>query len=83
MVWQLDRLGRNLPNLGQIVAKLVRSGISFESLAEKNETGSAAGKLVSRFFAALTEFKRSLILERTRAELAAACARGRSAGRMA
>ena len=81
VVWRLDRLGRSLPDLVQIVADLERSGISFESLTEKIETGSAAGKLVFHVFAALAEFERSLIRERTHAGLAAARARGRSGGR--
>ena len=61
--------------------KALRSGDSFESLTEKIETGSAAGKLVFHVFAALAEFERSLIRERTQAGLAAARARGRSGGR--
>lgn len=81
VVSRLDRLGRNLSDLVQIVADLERSGISFESIAEKIETGSAAGKLVFHVFAALAEFERSLIRERTRAGLEAARARGRSGGR--
>ncbi|WP_215763846.1 recombinase family protein [Gluconobacter sp. P1D12_c] len=81
VVWRLDRLGRNMPDLVHIVADLERSGVSFESLNEKIETGSAAGKLVFHVFAALAEFERSLIRERTRAGLAAARARGRSGGR--
>ncbi len=81
VVWRLDRLGRSLPDLVQIVTELERSGICFESLTEKIETGSAAGKLVFHVFAALAEFERSLIRERTRAGLAAARARGRSGGR--
>lgn len=81
VVWRLDRLGRNLPDLVQVVADLERSGVSFESLNENIETGSAAGKLVFHVFAALAEFVRSLIRERTRAGLAVARARGRSGGR--
>lgn len=81
VVWRLDRLGRSLPDLVQIVAELERSGIGFESLTEKIETNSAAGKLVFHVFAALAEFERSLIRERTHAGLAAARARGRSGGR--
>lgn len=81
VVWRLDRLGRNLSDLVQIVADLERSGISFESIAEEIETGSAAGKQVFHVFAALAEFERSLIRERTRAGLDAARARGRSGGR--
>jgi DNA invertase Pin-like site-specific DNA recombinase len=81
VVWRLDRLGRSLPDLVQIVSQLESSGISFESLTEKIETTSATGKLVFHVFAALAEFERSLIRERTCAGLASARARGRSGGR--
>ncbi|MES2832476.1 MAG: recombinase family protein [Pseudomonadota bacterium] len=81
VVWRLDRLGRSLPDLVQIVAELERDGIGFESMTEKIETGSAAGKLVFHVFAALAEFERNLIRERTHAGLAAARARGRKGGR--
>lgn len=80
-VWRLDRLGRSLPDLVQIVAGLEARGVGFESLQEKIETGSAGGKLVFHLFAALAEFERNLIQERTRAGLAAARARGRKGGR--
>jgi DNA invertase Pin-like site-specific DNA recombinase len=81
MVWRLDRLGRSLPDLVRIVGELEKKGVSFESLTEKIETGSAAGKLVFHVFAALAEFERNLIRERTRAGLVAARARGRAGGR--
>lgn len=81
VVWRLDRLGRSLPDLVKIVAELERDGIGFESLTEKIETGSAAGKLIFHVFAALAEFERNLIRERTHAGLAAARARGRKGGR--
>lgn len=81
MVWRLDRLGRSLPDLVEIVAALEKGDIQFESLSEKIETGNAAGKLVFHVFAALAEFERNLIRERTRAGLAAARARGRKGGR--
>lgn len=81
VVWRLDRLGRSLPDLVQIVADLEQQGVGFESLAEKIETGSAAGKLVFHVFAALAEFERGLIRERTQAGLASARARGRVGGR--
>jgi len=81
VVWRLDRLGRSLPDLVQIIADLEQRGIGFESLTEKIETSSAAGKLVFHVFGALAEFERSLIRERTQAGLAAARARGRAGGR--
>lgn len=81
VVWRLDRLGRSLPDLVKIVSELEQRGIGFESLAEKIETDSAAGKLVFHVFAALAEFERGLIRERTHAGLAAARARGRMGGR--
>jgi DNA invertase Pin-like site-specific DNA recombinase len=81
VVWRLDRLGRSLPDLVRIVAELERDGVGFESLTEKIETGSASGKLVFHVFAALSEFERNLIRERTHAGLAAARARGRAGGR--
>jgi DNA invertase Pin-like site-specific DNA recombinase len=70
-----------LPDLVRIVAELERDSIGFESLTEKIETGSAAGKLVFHVFAALSEFERNLIRERTQAGLVAARARGRAGGR--
>lgn len=81
VVWRLDRLGRSLSDLVQIVAELEKRGVYFESLTEKIETGSASGKLQFHVFAALAEFERGLIRERTQAGLAAARARGRAGGR--
>ncbi len=78
VVWRLDRLGRSLHDLVQIVAELEQRGVHFESLTEKIETGSASGKLQFHVFAALAEFERGLIRERTQAGLAAARARGRA-----
>lgn len=81
VVWRLDRLGRSLLDLVKIVGDLEQAGIGFESLMEQIETSSAAGKLVFHVFAALAEFERSLIRERTKAGLASARARGRMGGR--
>ncbi len=81
VVWRLDRLGRSLSDLVRIVSDLECRGVGFESLSERIETSSAAGKLVFHVFAALAEFERSLIRERTRAGLAAARARGKKGGR--
>ncbi|MNJ26972.1 DNA-invertase hin [compost metagenome] len=81
VVWRLDRLGRSLPDLVGIVSRLEQEGVGFESINERIETTSAAGKLIFHVFAALAEFERNLIRERTRAGLAAARARGRRGGR--
>ncbi|EHG7581292.1 recombinase family protein [Citrobacter sedlakii] len=83
VVWWLDRLGRSLSDLVQIVAEFEKRGVYFESLTEKIETGSASGKLQFHVFAALAEFEHGLICERTHAGLAAARARarGRAVGR--
>lgn len=81
VVWRLDRLGRSLSDLVKIIGDLEREGITFESLSEKIDTGSASGKLQFHVFAALAEFERSLIRERTLAGLSAARARGRVGGR--
>lgn len=80
-VQRLDRLGRSLPELVQIVTDLAERGIAFESLAERIDTGSAAGELVFHIFASLAQFERQLIRERTKAGLQAARARGRMGGR--
>jgi DNA invertase Pin-like site-specific DNA recombinase len=83
VVWRLDRLGRNLADLVRLIAELETRRIHFESLTEKIETHSPAGKLVFHVFAALAEFERNLIRERTVAGLKAARARGRRGGRPA
>lgn len=83
VVWRLDRLGRNLADLVRLIAELETRQIHFESLTEKIETRSPAGKLVFHVFAALAEFERNLIRERTLAGLNAARARGRKGGRPA
>lgn len=81
IVWRLDRLGRSMPDLVDIVTSIEKRGIGFESISEKIETSSAAGKLIFHVFASLAEFERNLIRERTRAGLDAARARGRLGGR--
>jgi DNA invertase Pin-like site-specific DNA recombinase len=83
VIWRLDRLGRSLTDLVQIVSDLEHRGVGLESINEKIDTSTAAGKLVYHVFAALAEFERNLIRERTRAGLDAARARGRKGGRKA
>lgn len=81
VVWRLDRLGRSLTDLVEIVQGLEGRGVGFQSLTESIDTTNAGGKLVFHVFAALAEFERNLIRERTIAGLAAARARGRKGGR--
>src|ERR1700679_1003686 len=81
VVWRLDRLGRSLRDLIQLTQDLQGRGIGLESLTEKIDTVSTTGKLVFHVFAALAEFERNLIRERTLAGLKAARARGRRGGR--
>jgi DNA invertase Pin-like site-specific DNA recombinase len=81
MVWRLDRLGRSLRDLLEIVNSLQKRKVTFVSLKERFDTGTAAGRLIFHFFASLTQFERELIRERTVAGLTAARARGRLGGR--
>jgi DNA invertase Pin-like site-specific DNA recombinase len=80
IVWKLDRLGRNLHHLVGTVHDLMERQVGFRVLAGQGaniDTTTANGKLVFGIFAALTEFERELIRERTLAGLASARARGR------
>jgi len=81
IVWRLDRLGRALRDLIEIVEKLARRRVEFVSLTENLDTASAGGRLVFHMFAAMAEFERCLIRERTCAGLQAALARGERLGR--
>lgn len=83
VVWKLDRLGRNLRHLVNTVHDLEKRGIGFKVLSGHGasiDTTTPAGKLVFGIFAALAEFERELISERTKAGLASARARGRKGG---
>jgi DNA invertase Pin-like site-specific DNA recombinase len=81
VVWKLDRLGRSLSHLIETVRALEARGIGFKSLRENIDTTTSGGKLVFHLFAALAEFERDIIRERTAAGLVAARARGRKGGR--
>jgi len=81
VVWRLDRLGRSLKNLIEIMGILESRKVAFRSLQESIDTGTPGGRLVFHIFGALAEFERNLIVERTKAGLAAARARGRKGGR--
>ena len=82
--WKLDRLGRDLRHLVNLVDELTKRGIGLRVLAGQGaniDTTTANGRLVFGIFAALAEFERELIIERTVAGLQAARARGRNGGR--
>lgn len=81
VVWKLDRLARSLKQLIETVEGLEGQGIGFRSLTEAIDTTTPGGKLVFHLFAALAEFERSMIRERTNAGLKAARDRGRVGGR--
>src|SRR5699024_380395 len=84
IVWKLDRLGRDLRHLVNIVHDLTDRGVGLKVLTGQGaaiDTTTASGKLVFGIFAALAEFERELISERTKAGLASARARGRKGGR--
>ena len=81
LIWKLDRLGRSLRHLIEVVTDLAERGIGFKSLQENLDTTTSSGKLVFHMFGALAEFERDLIRERTQAGLTAARARGRLGGR--
>lgn len=81
VVWRLDRLGRSLKHLIEIVEGLSNKGVEFKSITESMDTASPGGKLIFHIFGAIAEFERNLIKERTLAGLAAARARGRNGGR--
>ncbi len=84
VVWKLDRLGRSLRHLVNIVEQLRERGVGFKILTGQGmqmDTTTSQGKLLFGMFATLAEFERELIVERTRAGLAAARARGRLGGR--
>ena len=80
-VWRLDRLGRSLQHLIAVMTRLQQRGIGFRSLTEQIDTTTSGGKLIFHVFAALAEFERDVIRERTQAGLTAARARGRRGGR--
>jgi len=81
VVWRLDRLGRSLKHLIQVIDDLDKRKIGFASIMEGFDTTTSGGKLVFQIFGALAEFERNLIRERTMAGLSAARARGRLGGR--
>src|SRR5829696_3919745 len=81
VVARLDRLGRSLRELIDLVGELEGRGVGFRSLKESLDTTTAGGRLIFHVFGALAEFEREIIRERTMAGLESARARGRHGGR--
>ncbi len=81
VIWKLDRLGRSLKHLVELVTQLTERGVGLKSLNDPVDTTNSQGKLIFNIFASLAEFERDLIVERTQAGLKAARARGRTGGR--
>jgi DNA invertase Pin-like site-specific DNA recombinase len=81
VVWRLDRLGRSLSGLVELIEKLGKRHVHFRSVMENIDTSSPGGRLMFHLMAALAEFERALISERTRAGLQVAKAQGKPIGR--
>ena len=81
VIWKLDRLGRSLKHLIEVVNELMTRKIGFKSLNDPIDTTSLQGRLIFNLFAPLAEFERYVIRERTHAGPSAARARGRKGGR--
>ena len=81
MVWKLDRLGRSVKQLVNLVGELQEQGIHFKSLTDSIDTSTAAGRFFFHVMASLAEMERELTIERTRAGLEIAKNLGRKGGR--
>lgn len=81
VVWKLDRLGRSVKGLIELVATLEKKGAHFKSLTDQIDTSTPAGRFFFHVMASLAQMERELIIERTRAGLAAARRLGRVGGR--
>ena len=81
VVWKLDRLGRSVKNLVDLVEELHKQSVQFKSLTDAIDTGTASGRFFFHGMASLAEMERELIVERTRAGLDAARKLGRKGGR--
>jgi DNA invertase Pin-like site-specific DNA recombinase len=81
VVWKLDRLGRTVKGLVELVEGIQARGVQFKSVTDGIDTSTTAGRFFFHVMAALAEMERELIRERTKAGLSAARARGRLGGR--
>ena len=83
VVWRLDRLGRSLMKLVELIDSLDKRGVRFQSLTEAIDTTSGSGMFIFHMMAALAQFERTLISERTRCGMKVAREKGRKVGRQA
>lgn len=81
VVWKLDRLGRGVKGLVDLVTDLEAQGVHFQSVTDQIDTSTPAGRFFFHVMASLAQMERELIVERTRAGLAAARRQGRVGGR--
>lgn len=81
VIWKLDRLGRSVKNLVDLVSELHKRGVQFRSLTDAIDTGTPSGRFFFHIMASLAEMERELTVERTRAGLAVARQLGRKGGR--
>lgn len=81
VVWKLDRLGRSVKNLVDLVGELHKQGVQFKSLTDAIDTGTSSGRFFFHVMASLAEMERELTIERTRAGLEVARQLGRKGGR--
>ncbi|MBA7495576.1 DNA-invertase hin [subsurface metagenome] len=81
VVWKLDRLGRSLKHLVDLLTLFNERGVDFISINDSIDTTTAQGRLIFNLFASFAEFERELISERTKAGMKAARAKGHFAGR--
>ena len=81
VVWKLDRLGRSVKNLVDLVSDLHKQGVQFKSLTDAIDTGTSSGRFFFHVMASLAEMERELTVERTRAGLEVARQLGRKGGR--
>ncbi len=81
VVWKLDRLGRSVKDLVEMVGELEKRGVHFQSVTDSIETATPAGRFFFHVMASLAQMERELLVERTRAGLDAARAQGRVGGR--
>jgi DNA invertase Pin-like site-specific DNA recombinase len=82
LTWKIDRVGRSLPNLLQVLERLTAAGVAFESLQDPGlSTTSASGNLMVAIIGAFAAYERNLLIERTKAGVAMAKSKGKHCGR--